>query len=159
VCLSPAQRSLDRLLSRVLDAGGNRGIVEPVLLSEHAYLTFGHRMGRVFTRREPRIPGDLDEEIFRCASYYPKGEPICCHRSAFLGLRCVGTPRGKAFLRPHVGRCLRPPAPHALHEPLAQPPQAAIGPALAHGEPGPDLSRREPLRTREAPANELHHSG
>jgi hypothetical protein len=25
VCLSPAQRSLDRLLSRVLDAGGNRG--------------------------------------------------------------------------------------------------------------------------------------
>ena len=70
--LSLTHPSLYRVLSRVPDAGCNRGIVEPVLLQERAQFAFGHRMGRVFDRREPRIHGDLDEELFRCASYSPK---------------------------------------------------------------------------------------
>ena len=150
--LSLTQPSLYRVLSRVPDAGGNRDVVESVLLQERAQLAFGHRMGRVFDRREPSLHGDLDEEFCRCSSYGPTCYPIFCHSYAFLGLSCISTPRGMALLLPRLCRCYIPPALHTLHEPIAQHPQASIGHALAHGELGPDLGRRESLRTRETPA-------
>jgi hypothetical protein len=91
VSFSPAQLSLYWVLSRVLEAGCNRGVLEPVLPQEHAELILGHGIGHGLHRREPRIPGDLDEEFFRCTSDYSKCETVFCHRSAFLGLRGVGS--------------------------------------------------------------------